>query len=127
MAFASFAAPGELSARRALEKFQFDTLKWALQGKYNPSILYRAMLFWTRRKGKKDGLAHFCFIEMFGISERWSDKGEPIYLDDPDFDEWMMLRELRNMRRWQREKAKRRKEKKLNERTSLGTKNPGEL
>ncbi len=106
MAFTSTAAPGELGARRALENLQFETLKWALRTRYPASILYRAMLFWSRRNGKKDGLAHVCFLDMFGISERWSDKGDPVLLDDPEFDEWMRLRMLRSKRQWIRERRK---------------------
>lgn len=114
MTFTSLAAPGELAARRALEKIQFEALRDALVQRYDPAILYRAMLFWTRWKGRKDGAAHFSFVDMFGASERLGDRGEPVRLEDPDFHEWMRLREIRSKREWQRERAKRKKAEKLN-------------
>lgn len=123
MGFTEISTPAELRARRLEENIKFDRLGKDLKLRYQPAVLFRAMLFWTRRRGKKDGLAHFCFIELFGVSERWSDKGEPVHLDDDDFYEWLRLRELRNKRVWQREKAKRRRERKLNGYASVGTEN----
>ena len=71
--------------------------------------MYRAMLFWVKRQGKKDGLAYYAFQDMFGGAPRKEDLGDPLHLDDPDFEEWMQLRSEKSRREWQREKARRRK------------------
>ena len=57
---------------------------------------------------KAIGLA-FSFVDMFGGKRREQDKGPSVYLDDFDFEQWMMLREERNRRKWRNEKARKRK------------------
>jgi hypothetical protein len=104
----SFDGPGERQWRRLCDNLEFDLLQDKLRAAYTPAILYRAMLFWVRRSGKKDGLAYYCFLDMFGGKVKERDRGEPIHLDDRDFERWMELRFLRARKQWQREKARRR-------------------
>ena len=74
----SLTLPSEVMARRASEHIRFDLLTSSLMQRYSPAILYRGMLFWVRRQGKKDVLAHFCFLDLFGVKARYSDRGDPI-------------------------------------------------
>ena len=104
-----FDGPGERSARRVSENAEFENLRDKLQAVYSPSLMYRAMLYRYRRLGKKDGNAHHAFVDLYGSGERNGDHGDPIFLNDPDFDRWMQLRDLRNRRAWQRLKAKERR------------------
>jgi hypothetical protein len=107
----SLLMPSETSARRALDHLRFDLLTTSLMERYSPSILYCAMLFWVRRQGKKDGTAHWWLRELFGHKTRYK-KGDPIHLDDPEFEEWMDKQGRRSKRAWLNKKARERKERK---------------
>jgi len=109
MRASSLPLPTERKWERLVDDVLFLALSDKLRATYTPKLVYCAMLFWVRRKGKKDGLAHFCFVDLYGASEHRTDKGEPIWLDDDDFEKWMWLRMLRSKRQWQRERARRKK------------------
>lgn len=98
--------PGERAAQRAEDKIRFVELGEELRAAYSPRILYAAMLFWVRSRDKKDGMAHYCFVAMFGASEKRSDRGDPVELDDPRFEEWIRLRQEFSDREWRNAKAR---------------------
>jgi hypothetical protein len=95
---------------READTIQFNILAEQLR-EYGPRVMYSAMLFWVRSRGKKDGMAHHCFVAMFGGSVKRAEKGEPIYLDDPRFEEWMRLRQEFSTREWRNARARKRKTK----------------
>jgi hypothetical protein len=106
--FGTHALPGERTLRQLSEKITFDVLSMNLRNKYPPDVLYGAMLVQVQKEGRKPGLAHYCFTDLFGQSARHGKEVELVYLDDSDFEEWMRIRALQSKRKWLREKARKR-------------------
>jgi hypothetical protein len=107
----SFGGPAERSWRRESENAEFENLRDQLQAIYSPPILYRALLYWYRSHNKKDGNAYHAFKDLFGGGKPTTTDqcGDPVCLNDPDFERWVQLRTERNKRAWQRLKAKERR------------------
>jgi hypothetical protein len=106
----SLLMPGEIKARQISERLRFEVLRTSLMQRYSTSILYCAMLFWARRQGRKDGLAYHWLIALFGHKARYK-KGDPIHLDDPEFEEWMDIQGKRSRRAWLNKKAREKRER----------------
>ena len=105
----SLELPAQRSFEREQRKIAYENLRDRLRQRFAPGVLYRGMLHWFKRSGMKEQRAFFCFSDMFGGKPREADRGEPLYLADVDFEEWMMLWTEHSRREWQRVKAKRRR------------------
>lgn len=104
--------PQQRGYERGLADAEYEALREDLKKTYTPNVLYRGILFWVLRQAKKEGLAYFAFVDLFGGKPSEADRaGGALHLEDPDFEKWMYLRGERSRRQWRNQKARARKKK----------------